>query len=166
MATVNSKKVTPVSKRKVQPEKIKPKQYPVYEDNEGDEQEYLNLSEIINSKLHNQDCYNITRYQSEKNSVNFEFEAEASEYTCGFLELGNLATDVKHTSPEKVAQLSNLLDEIVTCAKGYTLFINTNGDRDCITIAKALSISKNWVKVTTYLNPGSGNMLTLWVTNN
>lgn len=39
-------------------------------------------------------------------------------------------------------------------------------DSDSKSLEIALPLSKHWVKVKTYKNPSSGNMLTLWVTNN
>ena len=156
--------VTSVTKKTVKP---KVKQYPIYVDTEESDDEYLNLSDLITDVLHNEIEFNIQKYSDEKDFVDFHFEAESSLYTCGFLELGHLGTNVRVShSPKKIADLSNLLDEIVTCSKGYTLFMNTDTTPVCTAIAKALSISKYWVKVKTYLNPGSGNMLTLWVTNN
>ena len=158
--------VTAVNKKTVNPIKPKAKQYPIYVDTEESDDEYLNLSDLITDVLHNEIEFNIQKYSDEKDFVDFHFEAESSLYTCGFLELGSLGTNARIANPKKIDALSNLLDEIVTCSKGYTLFMNTDTTPVCTAIAKALSISKYWVKVKTYINPGTKNMLTLWVTNN
>lgn len=151
--------------KSVQVKKLK--KYPFYIDNDdNDDDQYEDLSIIIAGKLHNCESYSITRYANEKESVNFSFEADASTYTCGFLELGDLSTDAVSNNKSNIINLSNLLDEIVTCSKGYTLFMNTVNKGDCLKIEKALTISKYWTKVKTYINPGTKNMLTLWVSNN
>lgn len=158
-------KVTSVISKKVRPLPKKPKVYPFYTYPDENE-EYSNISDVINDDMGSGESFDVTKHLSSLLTVDFSFTTDASQHTCGFIEVGELSTNARTDYPSSINALSGLLDDIVTCSKGYTLFMNTNESKCCKAIAAAAAKSAYWVKVKTYLNPGSKNMLTLWVTNN
>ena len=162
---ITNNKVTSVKSQKVASLPLKSKVYPYYKDL-YEEKEYLNISEVICRSMSLGESYKVEKHISNKLAVAFCFKTDGTWYTCGFIELGELSTSAKINNSSTILVLADLLDEVVTCSKGYTLFMNTNEYHDCKAIAAAAAISKYWTKVKTYINPGTKNMLTLWVTNN
>lgn len=159
-----SAKVTSIVKKVVE----KPKSsYPYYVDEHeyGDDNKHNSLSGILDGEdVPNMEQLSVTKHLSVTEEVYLSAYINATEHTCGFIELGNLSAKYPKGKPKLLADLA---DEFVQNAGGYTMFMNTNGaDAPSKNLEAALPLSKHWVKVKTYKNPGSGNMLTLWVTNN
>lgn len=144
--------------------------YPHYVDNDDyrDEKKFGSLKDLLDDNdydfIQERSSLNITKHLSTKEEVGFGAKIASAVHTCGFIELGEIGVSYPKGNPKTLA---DLMDEIVVNASGYTMFINTNGvDSDSKSLEIALPLSKHWVKVKTYKNPSSGNMLTLWVTNN
>lgn len=161
-------KVNTIVKRVIAKQEKPVKKYPYYADDEG--HEHLTFANMMEEKYDDASVdegiiYGFTKVINEKNDkVYLRYEVSPAAHTCGFLELGELSVTA---ADKNLSHLVDLLDSVVGFATGYTLFINTNGTSSTSkTLEKALPLSKHWVKVKTYKNPGSGNMLTLWVTNN
>lgn len=170
--TLNPNKITTITKKvTVKKPIIKlEKRYPFYYA-ENDDRRYASLNSLIATEYMQRmsicsDTYYLTKQISEKENVDFSYEVSSSVYTCGFLELGELYVNSDISVKKNLTHLAELLDGIIPFTEGYTLFMNTNGKGSSEILEKALPLTKHWVKVKTYENPGSGNTLTLWVTNN
>jgi len=160
-------KVTPIIKKVVAKQKKSVEKYPYYID-ARDEEKHLTFANMMEDKYDGEAIngvnYGFTKVINEKEEVFFGYDVTAAPHTCGFLEIGEI--NVYCSSEKNLSHLAELLDNMVGFSKGYTMFMNTNGIDDSKILEKTLPLSKHWVKVKTYKNPGSGNMLTLWVTNN
>jgi len=161
-------KVTSIVKTVVSKPVSKPI-YPFWEDkNSYNEKKYGSIKDFLDDQnsgdIVEKCTINLSYNISAKEVVTVEFIASAATHTCGFIELGDIGVNYPKGNPKSLA---DAMDEMVVNAGGYTMFINTNGvDSDSKSLEIALPLSKHWVKVKTYKNPSSGNMLTLWVTNN
>lgn len=162
-------KVTSIVKNVVAKKPEPTSSYPYYEGGNG-YKEYNSLSKLVDDVYNNElsetgEEYDLSKTISTKETVEFGYSVESAPNTCGFLELGNLSASAPNE--KSYPHLVELLDAVVQYSNGYTLFMNTNGKKGVSNLLeKVLPMTKHWVKVKTYKNPGSGNMLTLWVTNN
>jgi len=161
-------KVTTIVKKVITKQEKPVKKYPYYVDNEEYDEHpaFANMMEdkYDDTSVDEGTDYGFSKVIDEKgDEVFFSYEVSAAVHTCGFLELGELSAS---SSDKNLLHLADLLDGVVSFANGCTLFMNTNGAGHSKILEKALPLSKHWVKVKTYKNPRSGNILTLWVTNN
>lgn len=165
---ITVKTVNQIVKKVVTRKVVEVSKYPSFEDKNGSK--HANLSRAMNADGYENmasiksNDYIIIKNIGPGQELRFEFAVNATEHTCGFLELGDLGITDSTRNFKEVAQL---LDEIVECSGGYTLFMNTNGKTAAsILLEKALPFSKHWAHIKKYNNPNSKNTLTLWVTNN
>lgn len=156
---VNATKSKPAPKKKVEDK------YPYYT---LDEEEFKNAKDYLEETggfyIKDIDDLEFVKFISNRKVVKLQFSTDPATHTCGFIEVGDLSCS--KVTKEDAVHLADLLDNLVILSDGYTLFMNTNGESYSLYLERALPLTKNWNKVKVYKNPGSGNTLTLWVTNN
>lgn len=159
------KKIQKVKKKEVLNEKKFPR-YRIDNTYEGENISDILFNNDIHSLTYNDEDYTIEKIFSvnDHDKIKIQYASSTTEFTCGFVELGDL--NINNIDEKYYKDAAKILDEIVIHSENYTLFMNTNGEDDCIIFEKILPLTKHWKLVKEYINPSSENTLKLWVTNN
>lgn len=100
-------------------------------------------------------------YHEGNETFYIDFSTDAVQHCCGVLEFGNL--DISNDFPLK--PFEELFSNLINKNKGQTFIINTNGRDDSKTFETLLSKTNLFTPVKKFKNGGSGNIITIWISN-
>lgn len=100
-------------------------------------------------------------YKTIKGVKKLVFEVNGLPYCCGTYEFGHLEASLDFPQ----SAFNSIMEQLLSY-KGKTIVINTNGKDDSIMWEKLLKGSKMFTDVKKFVNSGSKNTITMWVSNN
>jgi len=149
---INTVKVNPAVKKKI---------LKLYQGSDGEYYETLEQLVKQEIKIVGNEYYDHT-IELKFSNKKLNFDTSTLAYCCGITELGNFRINVNI----KIEDLTKFFDLLVAGITNHTLIINTNGIDDSKTLETALVKCKNWTAVKKFKNSNSGNMITIWISNN
>ena len=106
------------------------------------------------------------------NNKNLKFVLSKNRFCCGLLEIGGLSftlinsNTIKALDADTEKLFADLMDELINIRDGNTLMLTTNGKDISLHFEKVLSKSDSWTAIKSYRNSNSGNIVTIWISNN
>ncbi len=156
-------KATAIKKNKVTPKSKTLTSYPKFQANGN---ESSNLDEVMKDEIENNEGEGLginVRLSAGSPRVSLHFSEQENQFCCGIRDLGELSISSNFPIPTA----TKILDSFIKNShKGYTFTMSTNGIGQNKTFELALAKCEYWTKIKTFKNANSGNMVTLWVSNN
>lgn len=132
----------------------------------GEQVSKFGVVDIINDEDDYYQYNNVSFQIKTDNKSTFSFCFEITEFpgNCSIFVLYELKLTTKETENLTLKELITILDSLIK--RGFTFSITTNGTKSYKIIEAALNKSKYWTKVKSYKSASSGNIISIYMTNN